>query len=230
MSAPTLSIIVPVYNEARTIARVAARLLALLFPTEELEIIVVNDGSTDGTHAALLPFLPRITGITLEKNFGKGAAVRAGLEYARGTYCVVHDADEEYAPEEIPTLLRALQNRSDADAVYGSRNLTPTGRGYRRYVLGAWALTQCVNFCFGTRLTDVYSCYKLMRTDLFRSLRLASKGFEVEIEITARLLKNKKKIIEMPISYAPRAFCEGKKIRPQDGVKGLAALLRIVLE
>ncbi|TSC84441.1 MAG: glycosyl transferase family protein [Parcubacteria group bacterium Gr01-1014_17] len=225
-----LSIIVPAYNEEKTIARVLARLIALSFPKGALEIIVVNDGSTDGTAAVLAQFLQKIILISHTQNRGKGAAMRAGLARAHGLYTIAQDADAEYAPEEIPALLAELQNSPDADALYGSRNLTPTGRGYAHYVLGAWLLTKCVNLVFRAHLTDTYSCYKIMRTDLFRSLNLASNGFEIEMEITARLLKNKKKIIEAPISYAPRAFQEGKKIRWFDGIRGLATLLRIVLE
>ena len=227
---PTLSIIVPAYNEEKTIARIMARLIALPFPKGVCEIIVVNDGSMDGTEKAIAPFLSHIVLLSHAHKKGKGAAVRAGLERARGAYTIIQDADAEYAPEEIPALLKTLQQNPSTDALYGSRNLAPTGRGYRHYVLGAWLLTKCVNLIFHTRLTDTYTCYKLMRTDLFHQLNLASNGFEIEMEITARLLKNKKKIIEEPISYAPRAFLEGKKIRWSDGVRGLAALLRIVLE
>ncbi|MDP3661363.1 MAG: glycosyltransferase family 2 protein [bacterium] len=225
---PLLSIIVPAYNEEKTIARVVARLIALPFQKCELEIIVVNDGSTDGTAAALAPFLSQVILVSHTQNRGKGAALRAGLARAQGVYAIAQDADAEYSPEEIPSLLTELQNRSDA--LYGSRNIAPTGRGYTHYVLGAWLLTKCVNLIFHTHLTDTYTCYKLMRTDLFRSLNLVSDGFEIEMEITARLLKNKKKIIEAPISYAPRQFTEGKKIRPRDGIRGLATLLGIMLE
>lgn len=227
---PLLSVIVPVYNEEKTIARVLTRLIALPFPKGTLEIIVVNDGSTDRTQEVLTHFLPHIISISHTQNKGKGAALRVGLACAQGTYAIAQDADTEYAPEEIPTLLTKLQKHSEAHAIYGSRNLAPTGRGYTHYVLGAWLLTKCVNLAFRTHLTDVYTCYKLMRTDIFRSLNLTSNGFEIEMEITARLLKNKKKIIETPISYAPRAFKEGKKIRSQDGICGLATLLRVVLE
>lgn len=227
---PILSIIVPAYNEERTIARVLARLLALPFSKGAFEIIVVNDGSTDLTEKMLQPYLPHLTYLSHTHNRGKGAALRAGLARAQGTYAIAQDADAEYAPKEISALLVKLQNHQDVDAVYGSRNLAPTGRGYRHYVLGAWFLTKCVNLAFRTHLTDIYTCYKLMRTELFRSLNLVSNGFEIEMEITARLLKHNKKIIEVPISYTPRPFKEGKKIRPRDGILGLVTLLRIVLE
>ena len=225
-----LSIIVPAYNEEKTIACVLARLIALPFANGTLEIIVVNDGSTDRTEEILQPYLPHIIYLSYPQNRGKGAAIRTGLNKAIGTYTIVQDADAEYAPEEIQSLFAKLQNRPDTDAIYGSRNLASTGRGYKHYVLGAWLLTKCVNLFFRAHLTDTYTCYKLMRTDLFRSLHLTNNGFEVEMEITARLLKNKKKIIEAPISYAPRPFQEGKKIRARDGIRGLTTLLRIVLE
>lgn len=227
---PLLSIIMPAYNEEHTIARVLERLRILPFPKDAFEIIVVNDGSTDGTEKALQPYFPHIVFLSLARNQGKGAALRAGLARARGRYAIVQDADTEYAPKEIPALLTALQNHTNADAIYGSRNLAPTGRGYRHYVFGVWLLTKCVNIFFHIHLTDTYTCYKLMSTDLFRSLHLKCNGFEIEMEITARLLKNKKEIIEAPISYAPRPFREGKKIRPHDAIRGLATLLRTVLE
>lgn len=226
---PLLSIIVPAYNEERTIARVLTRLLALSFPGGALEIIVINDGSTDGTREALAPHLPFIVYRRHERRRGKGAAVRTGLALARSEYAIVHDADGEYNTADILLLLQALQAHPSAAAAYGSRNLAPTGRGYQHYVLGAWFLTKCVNLLLRAHLTDVYTCYKLMRTDLFRSLNLKSNGFEIEMEITARLLKNGRIIVEVPISYAPRSFGAGKKIRARDGWKGLITLIKIVL-
>lgn len=226
---PVLSIIVPAYNEATTIAREIVRLRMLAVPQGTYEIIVVDDGSTDRTQDAIAPHLPFIIYQRHERRRGKGAAVRTGLMRAHGDYAIVHDADGEYDPRDIPRLLQALRGAPSAAATYGSRNLRPTGRGYRHYVLGAWFLTKCVNLAFRTHLTDTYTCYKIMRTDIIRSLNLTSDGFEIEMEITARLLKNKKKIIEAPISYAPRPFKEGKKIRAWDGVRGLITLLKVML-
>ena len=112
--------------------------------------------------------------------------------------------------------------------MYGSRNLSHTGRGYSHYILGAWFLTKLVNIFFRTRLTDVYTCYKLIRTNKLQSLNLQSNGFEIEMEITAKLLKSGTKIAEVPISYNPRSFKDGKKIRAKDAVKGFIKLFSVL--
>ena len=145
----------------------------------------------------------------------------------RGDAVIVQDADLEYAPDEIPRLVDSLAADPSAAAVYGSRNLAPTGRGYSHYILGAWVLTQAINFFFRSRLTDSYTCYKLVRTPVLRALGLTSSGFEIEMEITAKLLRNGFSIREEPISYRPRSFKEGKKIRARDGLVGLSLLLMI---
>ena len=153
---------------------------------------------------------------------------RAGVARAQGELIIIQDADLEYLPEEIPKLVSKLEKNPQLSAVYGSRNLSLTGRGYSHYILGAWFLTKLVNTFFRTKLTDVYTCYKLIRTDRLQSLNLQSKGFEIEMEITAKLLKSHAKIAEVPISYHPRSFKEGKKIRTKDAVKGFIKLMSIV--
>lgn len=221
-----LSIIVPVYNEERTVTEMLRRLLAASFPGYQKEIVVANDCSTDGTKKAIAPFVQKIIYCEHTKNLGKGAAVRTGFSRARGELIAIQDADLEYAPEQVGELLEALAAHPEWSAVYGSRNLASTGRGYGTYILGVWFLTKLVNLLFGATLTDVYTCHKLIRTDALRSLQLNSNGFEIEMEITARLLKNGKQIGEIPISYHPRTKAEGKKIRPKDGLRGLLTLLR----
>lgn len=227
MSESLISIIVPVYNEAETIAEVLRRLFSVSLPGLQKEVIVINDGSTDLTKQALLPFLKEIIYLEHDCNKGKGAAIKTGFEQARGELVVIQDGDLEYTPDEIPRLLAALRTHPEWDAVYGSRNLAPTGRGYSHYVAGVWLLTACVNAVFGSALTDAYTCYKLMRTSAFRFLRLKCNGFEIEMEITAKLLAQGKRIGEIPISYRPRSFKEGKKIRARDGIRGLLALCRV---
>lgn len=224
-----LSIIVPVYNEEKTIAFILERLLALDLGKTGKEIIVVNDGSTDGTRRAFEMFVPHISCVEHAKNCGKGAALRTGLAQAKGEAVIVQDGDLEYNPVEIKRLLAVLYHRPDIAAVYGSRNLAPTKRGYSHCVFGVWLLTACINLLFRSRLSDSYTCYKLVRADALKALSLRQDGFEVEMEITAKLLKRGLKIREVPISYHPRSFEEGKKIRAIDGIKGLLLLVRIFL-
>ncbi len=222
-----LSIIVPVHNEAKTLGEVLRRLFALSLGETEKEIIVVNDGSTDATRPALAPFLSRVVYLEHQSRRGKGAAIRAALPRATGELVVVQDGDTEYAPEEIPALLAALRAHPEWAAVYGSRNLARTGRGYSRYILGAWFLTALVNLFFRSKLTDSYTCYKLIRAAALKDLALAGTGFEIEMELTAKLLKRGLGIGEIPISYRPRSFREGKKIRARDGIRGLVVLFRV---
>ena len=224
-----LSIIVPLYNEETTAGLILEKLFRADFGSVRKEIIAVNDGSTDGTRAVLESYKDRLLCISHEKNRGKGAAVRTGLTRASGALVIVQDGDLEYDPAEISKLLEAFERDAAVDAVFGSRNLAPTGRGYSHYVLGAWVLTACVNVLFRTHLTDVYTCYKLVRLDVLRSLGLYSRGFEMEMELTAKLLKREARIKEVPISYSPRSFREGKKIRAFDGIKGISTLLRVLL-
>lgn len=223
----TLSIIVPVYNEERTVARVLDALGRLETRGIEKQIIVVNDGSTDGIKHALAPFLHEIIYVEHETNRGKGVALRSGLAKATGAFTVIQDADLEYPPEELSNLLSALETHPNWAAVYGSRNLAPTGRGYHLYILGVWFLTKLVNLCFGSRLTDAYTCHKMFRAEVLAKLPLQSNGFEIEMELTARILKSGGRIGEVPICYRPRTRSEGKKIRAVDGLRGLWTLLKI---
>lgn len=218
--------IIPVYNEAATIGRSLQRLLEQPLRAAP-EFIVVNDGSTDGSAEAIRPFHGRIRYIEHPQNRGKGAAIRTALADAHGDAVIVQDADLEYAPSDIPRLVDALSADPEAAAIYGSRNLAPTGRGYSHYIVGAWMLTQAINLLFHSRLTDSYTCYKLIRTAALRQLCLSSNGFEIEMEITAKLLRHGFTIREVPISYRPRSFKEGKKIRARDGFIGLGLLFKI---
>ena len=222
-----ISIIVPVYNEERTIAAMLERLLRVNLGRSP-DIIVVNDGSTDHTRKVIEPYLSRVQYIEHPKNRGKGAALRSAIPLVKGEAVIVQDADLEYSPEDIPKLVAALRSNQNLTAIYGSRNLAPTGRGYRTYFLGVWFLTALVNFCFGTSLTDSYTCYKLIRSGALKlPLRLRTSGFEIEMEITARLLKKGGCIGEIPIAYHPRTKAEGKKIRASDGLRGLLTLFGI---
>lgn len=228
-----LTILVPVYDEETTVTAVLRTLSELDLGEWDKEILVVNDGSTDNTRARLdelaSTLSPALRVIHHEKNQGKGAAIRTGFQHSQGDYILIQDADLEYQPEEIKNLLEVLQ-RGPAKVIYGSRNLNPQRRGYRHYVFGVWALTKLFNFLFHVRLTDLYTCYKLFPTAAAKAVRLQSTGFEFEAEITTALLKSGYQIAEVPISYAPRTFREGKKIKILDGVIGAWTIVRLRLK
>lgn len=223
-----LSIIVPVYNEEQTVAEVLRRLAALDINPWQKEIVVIDDGSRDRSREEILRAqreeLSEMRFIPHERNAGKGAAVRTGIVAATGEYIVIQDADLEYDPADIPLLLREAE-QNNAPVVFGSRELRPERRGYPHYVLGVKALTAVANLLYRSRLTDIYTCYKLCHSSVLKPLDLTSRGFEFEAEITAKLLKQGVPIREIPIRYFPRTFAEGKKIKARDGVKGLYTLL-----
>ena len=225
-----LSIIVPVYNEERTVGLALQRLFNLALPGWEKEILVVDDGSTDNskvqTQKAKFQFQNQNLKLLFhEVNEGKGAAIRTALKEAAGDYVIIQDADAEYDPKDIPVLLAAAQTKN-APVVYGSRNIHPRRTGYPHYVLGVWVLTTLTNILYRSNLTDVYTGYKLFRTSVLRSLNLQSQGFEFEAEVTAKLLKRGIPIVEVAIDYSPRRFAEGKKIRFRDALLGFWTILK----
>jgi len=225
-----LSIIIPVYNEEKTIEAVLRKIAAQNIAPWEKEIIVVDDGSTDNSKATISAFATASADkenckiISHDKNNGKGAALRTAIAAATGDAVIVQDADLEYDPADFPRLLRELGDPT-VDAVYGSRNISPERRGYPHYVLGVAILTTLTNLLYNARLTDTYTCYKLIRTSVLRSLRSESNGFEWEAEVTAKLLRRGHRIVEIPIGYRPRSFREGKKIRFRDAVIGFWTLI-----
>jgi len=226
---PVLSVVVPAYNESATVEAVARRLRELPL---QLEVIAVNDASTDGTGDILDRLerdgvLDRV--IHQQENRGKGAALRAGFAAAMGDVVVVQDADLEYNPSDLPTLLEPIR-RGWADAVYGSRF-----QGGPHRVLFYWhsvgnrALTLLSNMFTNLNLTDMETCYKLVRRDLLQRLPLISDRFGFEVEITARLAQSGARIWELPITYSGRTYAEGKKITWRDGVAALFHILRFNL-
>ena len=222
-----LSIIVPVYNEQSTVGAVIDRLLDIALPVPR-EILVVNDGSTDGTRQ-VLDRLPS-HGDTLrivhaEKNGGKGRAIRIGFEQARGTIVAIQDADLELDPAEIAALVQPIIARETA-VVYGSRFLNGTSGAPLVSVAANRFLTAMTNVLFGSRLTDMETCYKLMRTDIARGLGLEANRFDIEPEITAKLLRAGHRIIERPVRFEPRSRAQGKKIGWRDGIQAMAVLAR----
>lgn len=220
-----LSILIPAYNEAKTIAEVLTKVINQNYNGWDKEIIMVDDCSCDATAEKVQPFLDRIKYIKHNQNQGKGAAIKTGLAAMTGDAVIVQDADLEYDPADIQNLLDVLGNRDDL-AVYGSRNLKPARRGYSHYVIGSKLLDWLVNLSFSTRLTDVYTCYKLFPATVIKKIDIESHGFELEMELTVKTLKLGYEIKEVPIHYYPRKFNEGKKIRAMDGLKGIWTLVK----
>lgn len=220
---PTLSVLVPVYNEERTLSAIM-RAVSDVLP--DAEIVYVDDGSRDGSLSILRANARPQDKVVTKPNGGKGSAIIRALEEATGTYAVIQDADLEYDPKEILTLLSEAEAHPGA-AVFGSRFLRPNPNIYKRYLLGNKTLTAVMNILYGARLTDTYTCYKLLPLPLFRSLKLSSNGFEMEAELCAKCLWRGVEIREVPISYKPRKIEEGKKIGWRDAAKGLLTMVRL---
>lgn len=220
---PTLTILIPVFNEEHTLPTLM-REVSTTCP--DAQIIYIDDGSRDSS-LAILNAQKRTQDIVLSSSHsGKGAAIRHGLVKADGTYTIIQDADLEYDPRQIHILLQKAQEHP-ATAVFGSRFLQKNPNLYKHFLIGNKILTGILNMLFSGSLTDSYTCYKLLPTDLFRSLNLTAQGFELEAEIAAKCLKRNIPIHEVPISYRPRSIEEGKKIGWNDAWKGLMTMLRV---
>lgn len=224
-----LSVIIPVYNEAATIAQIIERVLAVEIDSTEKEIVVVDDGSTDGSGAVLAALATRrpnpLKIVHHERNQGKGAAIRTALEHVTGDIVITQDADLEYDPQEYPSLLAPFEDPA-VQVVYGSRNLLRNPHSSWSFYWGGRLLSWIANLLYGSHITDEATGYKLFRTDLLRSLNLQSTGFEFCPEVTSKLLLRGVKIHEVPISYQPRSFDEGKKIDWRDGLQAIWTLLK----
>jgi glycosyltransferase involved in cell wall biosynthesis len=224
-----LSIVIPVYNEEQTIGEVIDRVWAVDLGDIEREVIIANDGSSDGTPGAIEASRwandRRVTRYNSPINLGKGAAVRLGLSFATGDILLVQDADLELDPNEFGRLIEPIV-AGRADVVYGSRFLSRThGVALRRRAANRF-LTMLTNILFGGRLTDMETAYKAFRREALDGIRLRCVGFDFEPEITAKFLRAKRRIVEVPISYNPRRQEEGKKIRWIDGVDAIYTLLK----
>ena len=223
---PSLTVIVPVFNEKKTVLKLLDRVLAV---DVDKEVIVVDDGSTDSTREILKSAESRYSGVLFlyhDRNRGKGAAIRTGISRARGRFTIIQDADLEYDPEEYPRLLAPLLEEKTR-VVYGSRVLgSKKVRSYNRYYWGGRMLSLFTNLLFRSAITDEPTCYKVVETQLLRDLDLKAVGFEFCPEVTAKILRAGFTIHEVPISYHPRSFEEGKKIRPKDGLIAIWTLLK----
>jgi len=222
-----LSIVIPVFNEERTVETLLGKVLATPY---EKELIVVDDASTDETPRILAEHAahhPEIRLFRHDTNRGKGAALATGFREVSGDIVLIQDADLEYDPEDYPVLLRPIQD-GNADVVFGSRFLGgPFGRVhlYHHY-LGNRFLTALSNLFTNLNLTDMETCYKVFRREIAAKLDLRSRGFAVEPEITAKVARLRARIYEVPIRYAGRDYAAGKKIRPRDGLAAVWAIVR----
>lgn len=222
-----LSVIIPAYNEKPTIAAIINRVREVTLADDwEKEIIVVDDGSKDGTRDILRGIsFPDVQVIFHDRNQGKGVAIRTGVTRATGDYVIIQDADLEYDPREYDKLLAPLRDKQ-TDVVYGSRFLGRRERMTLVQLLGNRMLTIITNVLYGTGLTDMETCYKVVPTTVLRSIKLESRGFDFEPEITAKLLRRGFKIREVPITYVGRSSEEGKKIDWRHGFPALKTLVK----
>ncbi len=220
-----LSVVIPVFNEIKTIGRILTRVAALPL---NLELVIVDDFSTDGTRDILnqLSGLPRVKVILKEKNEGKGAALRTGFEKSSGDFVVVQDADLEYDPRDIPLLIQPLL-KGEADVVYGSRFIGDEQQDESWvHRAGNAVLTKASNLFSGLNLTDMETCYKAFNRDVLRDINLQQDRFGIEPEITAKLARRGYRFVEVPISYKSRGYDEGKKIGVKDLINAIYCIGR----
>ncbi len=219
---PLLSVIVPVYNEAKTIGEILEKINSV--PIDK-EIIVVNDGSYDGTEKILKDIkYNNLKIIHHSSNRGKGAAFLTGLSHAQGEFVIIQDADLEYDPNDYLKLMAAIKE-NNVDIVLGAR----FKKGYHGLLihrLGNRLLTVLLNILFNVRLNDCFTCYKLFRRDTIIKLDLREQNFTIETEIVAKALKKGLRILEVPVSYSPRSYSEGKKIRCRDGFQAIKSIIK----
>jgi len=224
-----ISIIIPVYNEKKYILNILQKVKDSSYLNFEKEIVVVDDGSSDGTTELLKNLSNYSQGdykvVFHKKNLGKGAALKTGFKNSSGDIIAIQDADLEYNPEDIAQLLLPIANGSVL-VVYGSRMTGNNPIGHYSYYFGNILISKITNLLYRSKLTDVETCYKVFNRQVLSDINLIQNDFAFEVEFTAKLLKNKVKIIEVPISYSPRKFNEGKKINWTDGVKAIWFLIK----
>ena len=219
---PQLSVIIPVYNEAKTIRQILEKINCVNI---DKEIIVVDDGSGDGTEKILRDIkYNNLKIIHHSSNRGKGAAFLTGLSHAQGEFIIIQDADLEYDPNDYLKLMEAIKE-NNADIVLGAR----FKKGYRGlfiHRLGNRFLTVLLNLLFDLKLNDCFTCYKLFRRDTINFLNLKEQSFTIETEIVAKAAKKRLHILEVPVSYHPRPYSEGKKIRCKDGIWAIRSIIK----
>lgn len=225
--ATTISILMPVFNERETLARAIEDALTAELPVDGRQLVIVDDGSTDGTLDLLRTgeWPEDVTIVEHDRNQGKGAAIRTALAHATGDYAAILDADLEYRAADLAPLLEPLL-AGEARVVYGTRSWSSHTAFSFWYVMGNKGVTFATNLIYNCWISDVMTCHKAMSTELFRSLRLRERGFSIEPEIAARVLRSGERIYEVPISYTARSREEGKKLTALDGVRVLRTLLR----
>ncbi|MFH0738960.1 MAG: glycosyltransferase family 2 protein [Candidatus Omnitrophota bacterium] len=219
---PLLSVIVPVYNEAGTIRQILEKIRLIAI---DKEIIVVDDGSNDGTGKILRELEEdSVKIIHHPTNRGKGAAVLTGLNNAASEFVIIQDADLEYDPADYLKLVAAIQE-GGADIILGAR-FTRGYHGLMVHKMGNRFLTMLLNILFRSNLNDCFTCYKLFRRETINRLDLKSQGFDIETEIVSKALRSKLRIKEVPITYHPRSYSQGKKIRIKDGIEAIFSIIR----
>jgi glycosyltransferase involved in cell wall biosynthesis len=220
-----VSIIIPIYNEEKTLPYILERVEKSDTLGLEKEIILVDDGSTDGTGGALKSLESKYKIIRHQVNQGKGRALINGFAASTGDIILIQDADLEYNPSNYPQLLEPiLQNRTDV--VYGSRNLKKNPADNLKFYLGRRLTNLFLNMVYNSRLTDFWTCYKVFRAKVIKNLALESNRFDIEVEMTAKLIRAGYKILEVPIDYFPRDAKAGKKIKPKDGLIAIWKILK----
>ena len=216
----------PVFNERATVEAAIDDALSAELPVER-ELVIVDDGSTDGTSEVLREreWPAEVRVVHHDRNRGKGAAVRTALEHATGEFSAILDADLEYRAADLAPMLAPLL-AGDANVVFGTRAWHAHSSYGFWYVMGNKAVTFATNLVYNCWISDVMTCHKAMRTEVFRSLRLRERGFGIEPEIAARVLQTGERIYEVPITYRARSREEGKKLTAIDGLRVLRTLLR----
>jgi glycosyltransferase involved in cell wall biosynthesis len=224
---PELSILMPVYNERATVEEAIERALAAELPVESRQLVVVDDGSTDGTRELLRgrDWPAEVDIHFRDSNGGKGAAVRTAIDNATGRWAAILDADLEYDASDIGRLLEPLQS-GEAEVVFGVRGFDSRSAFSFWYVVGNKTVTMVANVIFNSWLADIMTCHKAMATDVWRSLDLKARGFELEGEITARVLASGRRVYEVPITYRARGREEGKKLTAMDAFRVMSTLLK----